>query len=63
VIEDRLRVALGLYRQRGGVAKALVLAGGVAANACVRATVSRFASRAACRWSLPRLGFAPTMAR
>jgi N6-L-threonylcarbamoyladenine synthase len=45
VIEDRLRVALGLYRQRGGSAKALVLAGGVAANAAVRATVSRFAQQ------------------
>ncbi len=45
VIEDRLRVALGLYRQRGGSAKALVLAGGVAANSAVRATVSRFAQQ------------------
>jgi len=45
VIEDRLRVALGLYRQRGGSAKALVLAGGVAANASIRATVSRFAQQ------------------
>ncbi len=43
VIEDRLRAALALYRQRGGMAKALVLAGGVAANAAIRATTARFA--------------------
>jgi N6-L-threonylcarbamoyladenine synthase len=45
VIEDRLRVALGLYRQRGGAATALVLAGGVAANAAIRSAVSGFAQR------------------
>ena len=45
VIEDRLRVALGLYRQRGRTAKALVLAGGVAANAAIRATLARFAQQ------------------
>jgi N6-L-threonylcarbamoyladenine synthase len=43
VIEDRLRAALAIYRQRGGMAKALVLAGGVAANAAIRATTARFA--------------------
>ncbi|MDE3176443.1 MAG: tRNA (adenosine(37)-N6)-threonylcarbamoyltransferase complex transferase subunit TsaD [Pseudomonadota bacterium] len=45
MIEDRLRVALGLYRQRGKSAKALVLAGGVAANGAIRATLSRFAQQ------------------
>jgi N6-L-threonylcarbamoyladenine synthase len=44
-IEDRLRVALSLYRQRGRKAKALVLAGGVAANTAIRATLSRFAQQ------------------
>ena len=44
-IEDRLRVALGLYRQRGGVAKAIVIAGGVAANLAIRAALSRFAQQ------------------
>ena len=45
-IEDRLRVALGLYRKRGGAAKALVLAGGVAANQAIRSALSRFAQQA-----------------
>jgi N6-L-threonylcarbamoyladenine synthase len=44
-IEDRLRVALGLYRQRGGTAKAIVIAGGVAANMAIRAALSRFAQQ------------------
>ena len=44
-IEDRLRVALGLYRQRGGSAKAIVIAGGVAANLAIRAALSRFAQQ------------------
>jgi N6-L-threonylcarbamoyladenine synthase len=44
-IEDRLRVALGLYRQRGGAAKAIVIAGGVAANLAIRAALSRFAQQ------------------
>jgi N6-L-threonylcarbamoyladenine synthase len=45
MIEDRLRMALGLYRRRGQTAKALVLAGGVAANTAIRATLSRFAQQ------------------
>ena len=56
VIEDRLRVALGLYRQRGGAAKALVLAGGVAANAVVRATVARFAQQSGLPMVAPPIG-------
>jgi N6-L-threonylcarbamoyladenine synthase len=44
-VEDRLRVALGLYRKRGKSATALVLAGGVAANAAMRAALSRFAQQ------------------
>ncbi len=43
VIEDRLRAALAINRRRGGTVKALVLAGGVAANAAIRATTARFA--------------------
>jgi N6-L-threonylcarbamoyladenine synthase len=45
VIEDRLRAALAIYRRRGGAATALVLAGGVAANAAIRAATSRFAQQ------------------
>jgi N6-L-threonylcarbamoyladenine synthase len=45
VIEDRLRAALALNRQRGGKATALVLAGGVAANAAIRTTLARFAQQ------------------
>ena len=45
MIEDRMRVALGLYRQRGKSAKAVVLAGGVAANGAIRATIARFAQQ------------------
>jgi N6-L-threonylcarbamoyladenine synthase len=45
VIEDRLRAALAIYRRRGGTATALVLAGGVAANAAIRAATSRFAQQ------------------
>ncbi len=44
-VEDRLRVALGLYRKQGKSATALVLAGGVAANTAMRATLSRFAQQ------------------
>jgi len=44
-IEDRMRVALGLYRQRGATAKAIVIAGGVAANLAIRAALSRFAQQ------------------
>ena len=43
VVEDRLRAALALYQKRGGMARALVIAGGVAANATLRATLARFA--------------------
>jgi len=44
-VEDRLRVALGLYRKQGKSAKALVLAGGVAANSALRGALSRFAQQ------------------
>jgi len=44
-IEDRLRAALGIYRQRGGATKAIVVAGGVAANLAIRAALSRFAQQ------------------
>ncbi len=44
-VEDRLRVALGLYRKQGKSATALVLAGGVAANTVMRAALSRFAQQ------------------
>ena len=44
-VEDRLRVALRLYRQQGKTAKALVIAGGVAANQALRAALTRFAQQ------------------
>ncbi len=53
VIEDRLRAALAIYRQRGGAATALVLAGGVAANAAIRAATSRFAQQSGLPMSAP----------
>jgi N6-L-threonylcarbamoyladenine synthase len=46
VIEDRMRVALGLFRQRSGVARAIVIAGGVAANGAIREAMARFSAQA-----------------
>src|SRR5579883_3419713 len=45
VIEDRMRVALQLFRERVGSAQALVIAGGVAANQAIRSTLARFAAQ------------------
>jgi N6-L-threonylcarbamoyladenine synthase len=45
VIEDRMRVALQLFRERIGVAQALVIAGGVAANEAIRSTLARFSTQ------------------
>ena len=46
VIEDRMRVGLGLFRQRAGAAQAIVIAGGVAANASIREAMARFCAQA-----------------
>ena len=46
VIADRMRVALGRFRERGGDARAVVIAGGVAANGAIRDALSRFCTQA-----------------
>ncbi len=46
VIEDRMRVGLGRFRERAGVAQAVVMAGGVAANGAIRAAMTRFCRQA-----------------
>jgi N6-L-threonylcarbamoyladenine synthase len=46
VIEDRLRVGLRLFRERAGAAQAVVVAGGVAANAAIREGMARFCAQA-----------------
>ena len=45
VIEDRMRVALQLFRERVGPAQALVIAGGVAANQAIRSALARFSGQ------------------
>ena len=46
VIEDRMRVGLKLFRQAVGIPpRAVVVAGGVAANGAIRAALSRFLRR------------------
>jgi N6-L-threonylcarbamoyladenine synthase len=47
VVEDRMRVGLKLFRQKLNVApRAVVIAGGVAANSAIRATLARFCAEA-----------------
>jgi N6-L-threonylcarbamoyladenine synthase len=47
VVEDRIRVGLKLFRQRLGVApRAVVVAGGVAANRALREALTRFCAEA-----------------
>jgi N6-L-threonylcarbamoyladenine synthase len=53
VIEDRMRVALQLFRERVGVAQALVIAGGVAANQAIRSTLARFTAQAGLKLVAP----------
>jgi N6-L-threonylcarbamoyladenine synthase len=53
VIEDRMRVALQLFRERIGVAQALVIAGGVAANEAIRSTLARFSTQAGLKLVAP----------
>jgi N6-L-threonylcarbamoyladenine synthase len=55
VIEDRMRVALQLFRERIGIAQALVIAGGVAANEAIRSTLSRFSTQAGLKLVAPPL--------
>src|SRR5579872_594140 len=53
VIEDRMRVALQLFRERVGGAQALVIAGGVAANQAIRSALSRFSAQAGLKLVAP----------
>jgi len=53
VIEDRMRVALQLFRERVGGAQALVIAGGVAANQAIRSALTRFAAQAGLKLVAP----------
>jgi N6-L-threonylcarbamoyladenine synthase len=47
VVEDRVRMGLKLFRERLGVApRAVVIAGGVAANAALRSVLARFCAEA-----------------
>jgi len=46
VIEDRMRVGLGRFRKSAGAAKAIVIAGGVAANGAIREAMGRFCAQA-----------------
>ncbi len=47
VVEDRIRMGLKLFRRRVGAApRAVVVAGGVAANVALRAALSRFCAQA-----------------
>jgi N6-L-threonylcarbamoyladenine synthase len=47
VVEDRMRVGLKLFRQKLGVApRAIVVAGGVAANSAIRSALARFCAEA-----------------
>ena len=53
VIEDRMRVALQLFRDSVGGAQALVIAGGVAANKAIRSALTRFAAQAGLKLVAP----------
>ena len=46
VIEDRMRVGLARFRQTAGEARAIVAAGGVAANGAIREALTRFSAQA-----------------
>jgi N6-L-threonylcarbamoyladenine synthase len=53
VIEDRLRVAVQLFRKRIGGRQALVIAGGVAANEAIRSALARFSAQAGLKLVAP----------
>jgi N6-L-threonylcarbamoyladenine synthase len=53
VIEDRMRVALQLFRERVGSPQALVIAGGVAANQAIRSALARFAAQSGLKLVAP----------
>jgi N6-L-threonylcarbamoyladenine synthase len=53
VIEDRMRVALQLFRERLGAPQALVIAGGVAANQAIRSALTRFSAQSGLKLVAP----------
>jgi N6-L-threonylcarbamoyladenine synthase len=53
VIEDRMRFGLKLFRERAGSPRALVIAGGVAANGAIREALARFCAQAGLRLVAP----------
>jgi N6-L-threonylcarbamoyladenine synthase len=53
VIEDRMRVGLRLFRERAGAPRAVVIAGGVAANGAIREALARFCAQAGLRLVAP----------
>jgi N6-L-threonylcarbamoyladenine synthase len=53
VIEDRMRVAVQLFRERVGGCQALVIAGGVAANEAIRSALGRFSAQAGLKLVAP----------
>jgi N6-L-threonylcarbamoyladenine synthase len=53
VIEDRMRVALQLFRERVGGPQALVIAGGVAANQAIRSALARFSAQSGLKLVAP----------
>ena len=53
VIVDRLRVALGRFEERVGLPRALVVAGGVAANGAIREALARFCAQIGVRLVAP----------
>ena len=53
VIEDRMRVALSLFREKIGAPQAAAIAGGVAANGAIRSALARFCAQSGLRLVAP----------
>ena len=60
---DRLRVGLNLFEEQFGAPRALVAAGGVAANQAIRGALQDIAASAQTTLVIPPPACAPTMAR
>ncbi len=53
VVVDRVRMGLRLFREKSGPPRALVVAGGVAANGAIRGALTRFSAESGLRLVLP----------
>jgi N6-L-threonylcarbamoyladenine synthase len=53
MVEDRMRVGLKMFTERFGAPRAVVVAGGVAANAAIRRALGDFCARAGLRLAAP----------